>query len=134
MAKNHLKVVRPDAKVPQPPRTMSAPGMSLWSRITEEYDISDSGGRELLCLACETLDRVQSLRELIDAEGEVVRTKAGLKDHPALRHELAGRAFISKCLTRLGLSVEATIRSVGRPPGPGSGIDAEFRRRMLGED
>jgi P27 family predicted phage terminase small subunit len=134
MAKNHLNVFRPDTKVPRPPRTLSAPGASLWARITEEYQIDDAGGRELLCLACETLDRVQSLRELIDAEGEVVRTKAGLKDHPALRHELAGRAFISKCLTRLGLSVEATNRPVGRPPGPGFGIDAEYRRHLLNED
>jgi hypothetical protein len=70
MAKKLLTIVgRPDTKVPRPPRTLSAPGMSLWNRIAEEYQIDDAGGRELLCLACETLDRVASLRELIDAEG-----------------------------------------------------------------
>jgi hypothetical protein len=134
MAKNHLKVVRPPANAPRPPRTLGAPGASLWARIVEEYQVNDAGGIELLCLACETLDRVQALRELIDSEGEVVRTKNGLRDHPALRHELAGRAFISKCLSRMGVNVEATSRPVGRPAGPGSGIDAEYRARVLGEE
>jgi hypothetical protein len=38
----------------------------------------------------------------IDAEGEVIQTRNGPKDHPALRHELAARAFIAKRCTAWG--------------------------------
>jgi hypothetical protein len=97
--------------------------------------LDDSGGAEMLCIACETLDRVQALREQTDEEGETVKVKGGgTRDNPLLRHELAGRAFISKCLTRLGLSVEATIRPVGRPAQGGLGVDEDYRRRLLNED
>jgi hypothetical protein len=44
------------------------------------------------------------------------RTKQGLKDHPALKHELANRSFVVRTLHRLGLDVEA-IKPVGRPAG-----------------
>ena len=91
--------------------------MSLWARITSEYNIEDAGGRELLTLACQQLDRAEALRQQIDAEGEVVQTRNGPKDHPALRHELAARAFVAKTLLRLGLNVEPVRPAPGRPAG-----------------
>jgi len=86
---------------------------------------SDAGGRELLLLACECLDRAVALRAIIDAEGMIVRTRTGLKDHPLLRHELANRALVSKLLVRLGLDMEASPvppSGVGRPPNGGIGV------------
>ena len=91
--------------------------MSLWARINTEYSIEDAGGRELLTLACQQLDRAEALRQQIDAEGEVVQTRNGPKDHPALRHELAARAFVAKTLLRLGLNVEPVRPQPGRPAG-----------------
>jgi hypothetical protein len=131
MAKN---LTRPEAKGLQPSRSLGKAGATLWAQITTEYDLSDSGGRELLCLICEALDRVERLRKEIDKDGEVVTTKEGnIRDHPALRHELAGRSFISKGLQKLGLALETTpMRGVGRPPGPGLGVGPEYRRN--GED
>ena len=38
----------------------------------------------------------------------------GITDHPALKHELANRGFVSKTLVRLGLDVEP-VRGIGRP-------------------
>src|SRR5215813_4936790 len=97
-----------------PPRTFGHYGMSLWARITSEYNIEDAGGRELLTLACQHLDRAEALRQQIDAEGEVVQTRNGPKDHPALRHELQARAFVAKTLHRLGLNVEPLRPNPGR--------------------
>src|SRR5262249_33244064 len=74
-----------------PPRTLGYHGASLWNRIMCEYAITDAGGRELLALACQQLDRAEALKAQIDAEGEVIQTRNGPKDHPALRHELAAR-------------------------------------------
>jgi hypothetical protein len=131
MAKN---VLRPDFKAPKPPRTLGAPGANLWARIVEEYDISDAGGRELLTLCCQSLDRAESLREQIDREGEIIRVKGGMRDHPGLRHELANRAFISKALAKLGVNLDVPVRSVGRPAQGGLGVDETYRHRLLGED
>ena len=126
MAKN---LTRPEPKGLRPSRTLGKAGATLWHSITAEYDVSDSGGRELLLLACESLDRVELLRSQIDKQGKYVTDfKGNRRDNPLLRHELAGRAFISKALSRLGLNVETPMRGVGRPPGPGLGVGPEYRR------
>jgi hypothetical protein len=61
MSKNpSLKLVSgPRSTIPEPPRTLGEPGRSLWDRVMAEYDIADSGGRELLALACQALDRAE---------------------------------------------------------------------------
>jgi hypothetical protein len=136
MAKSSPKTLaRPEPKGLRPPRTLGQAGASLWSRISEEYDLSDAGGRELLCLICEALDRVERLRTQIDKEGEIVTDAKGhRRDHALLRHELAGRSFISKGLQKLGLALETSQRGVGRPPGPGLGVGSEYISRLNGDD
>ena len=88
------------------------------------YRIDDIGGIELLAQACAAADRVEALAERINADGEVVHTRAGPKAHPALRDELAGRAFVVRTLERLGLNVE-TIKPMGRPSKAWRGPDAD---------
>jgi hypothetical protein len=80
-----------------------------------EYGISDSGGIELLFQCCRACDRAEELRLAIDRDGAVVQTRTGPKDHPALRHELANRAFVARSLQRLGLNLEPVRTSKGRP-------------------
>jgi Phage terminase, small subunit len=80
-----------------------------------EYDIQDAGGIEMLAQACQALDRAESLREEIDRDGEVIRVRGTIKDHPALRHELACRSFVVRTLSRLGLNFEPVRPSAGRP-------------------
>jgi hypothetical protein len=99
-----------------PPRALGQHGRQLWTTITGAYDIADEGGREILAQACGALDRAEALREAIDEDGEIIRSKSGIKDHPGLKHELANRAFVVRSLQRLGLDVEA-IKPVGRPSG-----------------
>ena len=86
-----------------------------WRSIMDEYQIEDSGGVELLTAACQQLDRAELLREQIDRDGDIVRTKGSLREHPGLKHELAARSFVVRTLARLGLDVEA-VKPVGRPP------------------
>jgi hypothetical protein len=112
-----LKLVQTTAQSPsEPPRTLGEPGLTLWQTIMTEYEIADSGGREMLLQACSALDRAEACAEHIRNDGEIVRTKTGPKDHPALKHELANRAFVVRTLARLGLDVQA-IKPTGRPPG-----------------
>jgi hypothetical protein len=107
---------------PKPPRQLGTPGSDLWNRIIAEYRVEDAAGIELLTLACQALDRAEALRERVERDGAVINTRAGLKCHPAVRDELANRAFVSKQLQRLGLNFEP-LRAPGRPSGPGLGIE-----------
>jgi hypothetical protein len=100
----------------KPSRTLGKHGTILWQSIMSEYQIEDSGGIEMLTAACQQLDRAESLREQIDADGEILRSKTGLREHPGLKHELAARSFVVRTLHRLGLDLEA-IKPIGRPPG-----------------
>jgi hypothetical protein len=106
----------PLADLMQPPADLAATGAALWTSIQRQYQISDSGGLAMLKLACESLDRAQSCRAQIDDDGEVVRSRTGIRDHPLLKHEMAARSFTVRTLLRLGLDVEP-IKAPGRPCG-----------------
>jgi hypothetical protein len=66
--------------------------------------------------ACVALDRAEALAACIADDGETIKTRTGLRVHPAVREELAVRAFICRTLERLGITNEA-IKSPGRPGG-----------------
>jgi hypothetical protein len=98
-----LKLVKPSpATWAAPSRTLGKHGRSLWDRVMIDYEISDIGGLEMLMQACAALDRAEALRIEIDRDGEVIRVRGTVKDHPALKHELANRAFVVRTLARLG--------------------------------
>jgi hypothetical protein len=88
------------------PRSLGLHGQRLWSQVQAEYQISDIGGREILCQACELLDRAERLREEIDRDGEIIRTKNGPRVHPGI---------IGKMLDRLGLNLEPVKPHGGQP-------------------
>ena len=114
-----LSIVSGEAGI-SPPRPLSHEGKALWDRVQHEYMVQDTGGCELLCLAGEALDRAQSLGAAIEKDGPVVYTRTGVpKTHPAVKEELACRAFVAKTLERLGVTTE-TVKSPGRPPKPGN--------------
>ena len=119
-----LTLIGPTSTEISPPRELGRHGMALWRSVQHDYRIDDAGGTELLAQACAAADRVEALAERISADGEVVSSRAGPKAHPALRDELAGRAFIVRTLERLGLNVE-TIKPIGRPSKGWRGPDAD---------
>ena len=113
--KARLSLVDPSTIGIAPPRQLGEHGLALWNAVQGAYRIDDAGGIELLAQACAAADRVEALATQIDEDGEIIRGRAGPKAHPALRDELAGRAFIVRTLERHGLTLEA-IRPMGRPP------------------
>jgi hypothetical protein len=117
VTKKPLTLVATTTRPANPPlRQLAKDGRQLWDAVSMEFDISDAGGREMLQEAAEALDRVQALRAAIERDGEIVQTRTGPKEHPGLRAELAGRAFITRTLQRLGVSLEPVRSTVGRPP------------------
>ena len=106
-----LKVVKPT----QPPRKLGAHGGALWRSIMSEYQIEDGGGLSMLAQACIALDRAEQCRVQIERDGVVLRTKTGLKDDPALKHELASRSFVVRTLRESAWTLNRWAR-VRRPP------------------
>jgi hypothetical protein len=115
--KNKLRVVSGDEPVADPLRKLDKHGRKLWDAVMSEYSIPDSGGLEMLTQACLALGRAERCREAIDADGEMIRSKGGHREHPLLKHELAARSFVVRTLQRLNLDAEA-IKAPGRPPSP----------------
>ena len=104
--KPELTVVDPTSSLPTPPANLGHAGAALWHSIMNEYDVSDAGGRALLEQAALAADRADRLRTEIDRDGEIVRGRSGMREHPGLRAELAARAFICRTLQRLGINLE----------------------------
>lgn len=116
-----FSIVSGDTAGPSPPRPLGAHGRQLWHRVQSEYRITDCGGVELLSQACAAEDTAESLAEAIARDGHVIHSRTGVpRTHPAVKDELACRAFVVRTLERLGLNVEA-VKSPGRPPGGGLG-------------
>jgi hypothetical protein len=98
-----------------PPSQFGPQGRELWASITSEFDISDAGGVAVLKQVCEATDRIAQLSAQIAVDGPVVYVKGCPKAHPALRDELANRAFVVRGLQKLGVNIEQT-KPIGRPP------------------
>ena len=113
-----LKLVKTESG--GPPRPLGKHGLALWRVVQAEYAVTDVGGVETLCHACQALDRAEEFAALIARDGAMLRTKTGVREHPLIKHELASRAFVVRTLQRLGLDVEA-LKPVGRP-GVGVGV------------
>jgi hypothetical protein len=97
-----------------PPRPLGPHGMALWNAVLREYRIDDRGGVEILCQCCQALDRSEALAAAIERDGSVIYSRNGVpKVHPAVKDELACRAFVTRGLERLGLNIE-TIKPGAR--------------------
>jgi P27 family predicted phage terminase small subunit len=119
--KPKLSLVKPLPLIgSDPPRSLGQAGRKLWRTLTSEFVIDDAAGLEMLTQICAATDRLVALQETIEADGLMVRTKAGPKEHPLLKIELSTRAFIMRGIGRLGLDVEP-LKTIGRPPGGGVG-------------
>ena len=105
-----------------PPRKLGEHGLALWRSVMAEYAIQDAGGVEMLCQARQALDRAEALREQIEIDGDVIRSKSMLKDHPGLKHELANRSFVVRTLT--GSASMLRLSNLSAAPAIHSGLRA----------
>lgn len=118
MTGKNLKLVSDNAGLQHTaPRPLGEHGAALWRSVTSQYEVADAAGIEFLTTACQSLDRAEALKAQIDLDGPVIRTKAGLRDHPALKHEIAARSLCIRTLARLGLDMEPLRDGPGRPGG-----------------
>lgn len=113
-----LTVVGSPPTLLAPPASLGKAGARLWQSIHADYVVEDAGGHEMLLRICEAADSLTSYDEQVGRDGPTIRTKSGIREHPLLKHQLATRSLIIRSLHRLGLDIEPTRSTVGRPPGP----------------
>jgi hypothetical protein len=113
-----LSVVNLPSTIPKPPANVGPAGATLWRSIMSEYDIPDAGGQALLEQVALAYDRAERLRVEIDRDGEIVRGRTGMREHPGLKIELASRSFVCRTLQRLGINLEAVRPTSGQRPSP----------------
>jgi len=114
--KPRLTVVKPGASEIQPPRPLGQHGMALWGAVQREFAITDIGGLELLQQACAGIDRLEAITAQINAEGELIQTRTGMRSNPLIRDETQLRALVCRVLEKLGITHQA-IKTPGRPGG-----------------
>jgi hypothetical protein len=79
--------------------------------------VDDAAGIQMLLQCCLALDRLEALAEQISRDGEVIRSRGGVRSHPGLKDEVALRSFVCRTLRSMGLNYEPVRLGSGRPPG-----------------
>jgi hypothetical protein len=106
-----LTIVGATADIPQPSRPLGSHGRSLWDRVMAAYDISDVGGIEMLAVAASAIDRAERCRERINLDGEMIKTRTGMRSHPLIRDELQALALAMRTMASI---MSCSNPSVGR--------------------
>lgn len=98
-------------RLPTPPRHLRPSTKAWWRQVVATFDL-EAHHLAVLRAAAEAWDRYQQARELLDAEGIVLRDRWGQsKPHPATVTERDSRAAFCRAVAQLGLDV----------PAPGTG-------------
>lgn len=86
------------------PAHLSQAARALWSRLHSSFVLDDPGSLAMLRVACESFDRAERARKLVDADGECVRDRFGqLRANPACAVERDARAALLTALRALRL-------------------------------
>lgn len=89
---------------PKAPAHLRAATRRWFRQVLREWRLEAHHVR-LLTLACVAWDRAEAARELIDADGLLVRSaRGGPRVHPALRVEDASRRAFQRLVAQLNLS------------------------------
>lgn len=116
-AATNLKVIpaTPAGNRPETPRPLGQHGLALWRSVTTTYEFDDPGSIELLCLACQALDRAEECAARIKQDGPLLAFGKMVRRHPLLRDELQFRALCARLVGKLGLDLEPVRSGPGRP-------------------
>jgi hypothetical protein len=118
MPKPTLNVIRSTRDVAAAPAHLGDAGRELWASIQAAYQITDPGGRVLLCTAAEAADRIASVRSQIDEQGELLAIRGIPRVNPLCAVERDARAALIRALKELHLDLEPLRDRPGRPEGP----------------
>lgn len=107
--------------IPRPPKHLSREAKVLWKRLLGEWRVDDPGSLAILVVGLESLDRCQTARKVLVAEGMSVKDRWGVaKVHPLCQVVRDAEAAFRSALRQLGLDKSADAPPPPRPGRPGS--------------
>ncbi len=92
----------------RPPAGLGTSGQALWRAVVDEYELTE---HELVLLreGCRTVDSLDALQTLLDAEGLMGSTSQGPRIHPAMAELRQQRMTLARLLAALHIPTgEAT--------------------------
>lgn len=91
------------SRKPAAPADLEKRGRAFWREVLKIYELNVDE-MQLLAEACRTLDDCDRLREVIEADGHMVRGSTGQSRlHPAIGELRQTRTALAKFLAQLGL-------------------------------
>jgi hypothetical protein len=105
---------------PPPPRGLKDAGTALWTDAVAEVEF-EPHFLQLLGEAAKTLDTLQVLQSVLDADGPIIHSPQGTKAHPALSELRQGRITLARLLAALKI-----------PPADDEPIKARAPRGVYG--
>lgn len=110
---------------PKTPPHLKAGGKRLWRTVTDDYELGEHE-QVILLEACRTVDSLQALEDVVNAEGVTHLSPQGVRAHPALVEARQQRVTLAKLVAALRIPLDEdelagrTQRRVGiRRPGLG---------------
>lgn len=96
------------------PRGLKTGGKKLWSAVTDDYELAD---HELAILkeASRTVDALDDLQAIVDAEGVTNVSPQGVRAHPALVELRNQRVTLAKLVASLRIPLDDS-ENMGRLP------------------
>lgn len=102
---------------PNPPTGLRKSGRALWRAVLADWELDQ---HELVVLreACRTLDSIDGLQSVLEAEGYTSETSQGMRVHPALVELRQQRITLARLIAALRIPVENDEGRTQRRTGP----------------
>jgi P27 family predicted phage terminase small subunit len=105
------------SNLPKAPADLTPESADWFARIVREYQVCDEPGVLHLTQALRAYDRANQARETLANEGLMVKDRLGnTRPHPAATIEVNSTRNFLSCMKALGLDMESTRPTPGRPP------------------
>lgn len=91
--------------IPRPPEGLAESGRAMWRAVLRAFELSHHE-RVMLREACRTVDSIDRLQGLLDADGYTAMSSQGVRVHPALAELRQQRIALARLYAALQIPLD----------------------------